>query len=229
MSYTTTSCGSPPAAPAVLVKKIETSPLKHKKRIQRLKRKLSAFVKEHGRMAKKHGLYAVALTLTYRPGDEPSGKHVSSLLDKLRAKLKRMSKPLLYVWTLERSAAYHYHLMIWLPRGIRLEQKQLTRWWTHGFSDAEACRSTFRWAKYIGKSETKEGVAKGLRLFGAGGLDMEGEDAMRFAGLPRWLQCVLPVLSRPKRIPRVGWVDILTGELFICPYVWTSRGMRLRS
>lgn len=229
MSHQKAPSGGKHSTPSELVKKIETSPLKHKKRVQRLKRRLSTFVKEHSRMAKKHGLYAVALTLTYRPGDEPSGKHVSSLLDKLRAKLKRMTKPLLYVWTLERSAAYHYHLMIWLPRGMRLEQKQLMRWWPHGFSDAEACRSTFRWAKYIGKSETKEGVAKGLRLFGAGGLDTEGQDAVRFAGLPRWLQTLLPVLSRPRRIPKVGWVDMLTGELFACPYVWTSRGMRLRS
>lgn len=228
MSHTTRSGGKHSTASG-LVKKIETSPLKHKKRVQRLKRKMSAFVKEHRRMSKIYGLYAVAITLTYPVGSVPSGKHVSSFIDKLRAKLKRMSKPLLYVWTLECATAYHYHLMIWLPRGMRLDPKLLTRWWPHGHSDAEMCRFVFRWAKYIAKPETKQGVAQGLRLFGAGGLDQEGQDAVRFAGLPRWLQGVLPVLSRPKRIPKVGWVDMLTGELFICPYVWTSRGMRLRS
>lgn len=64
MSHTTRSGGKHSTASG-LVKKIETSPLKHKKRVQRLKRKMSAFVKEHRRMSKIYGLYAVAITLTY--------------------------------------------------------------------------------------------------------------------------------------------------------------------
>ncbi|MCU4119732.1 hypothetical protein [Variovorax sp. N23] len=208
-----------------LVRKTETSPANHRKRILHLKRKLARITKEHWRMAKSHGLYAVALTLTYGVGSLPSGKDVSTFLDKLRARLRRLGKPLLYAWVLECKRAYHYHLMLWLPRGMRLDSELLARWWARGHTQAEMCQSPFRWSRYMAKSETKMHLPPGQRLFGCGGLDQAGEDAVRRACLPRWLQQALPVLSRPRRCPGGGWVDVLTGELFLCPYVWTPRGI----
>lgn len=208
-----------------LVRKIETSPANRRKRVLHLKRKLAKTTKEHQRIAKSHGFYAIALTLTYGVGAMPSGKDVSTFLDKLRARLKRLGKPLLYTWVLECKRVCHYHLMVWLPRGMRLDSVVLARWWTHGHAQAEACQSPFRWSRYMAKSETKLHLPPGQRLFGCGGLDEVGEDAVRQACLPRWLQQVLPAFSRPRRCPGGGWVDILTGELFLSPYVWTSRGI----
>lgn len=218
-----------PGSAPVLVRKTATSPAQHRKRMRRLQHKFAKTIKEQRRIAKIHGLYAVALTLTYRPTQMPKGKDISSFLDKLRAKLKRGGKPLLYTWVLECKHAYHYHLMVWLPRGIRLERTLLERWWPHGYFEAEACRSPHRWGKYMAKSETKESLPAGQRLFGYGGLDQAGEDAVRRACLPRWLQQVLPVFSRPQRCRGGGWVDVLTGEVFISPYVWTPRGIKLRA
>lgn len=204
--------------PGLVIKK-ETSPSKQRKRIRYLRRKLKAVTKEHVRMAKVHGLYAVALTLTYPESVTPSGKEVSALLDKLRAKLKRKGQPLLYTWVLERSRAYHYHLMVWLPRDMRLAPSLLQRWWPHGHHCVEQCESVSRWSKYMAKSETKETLRAGVRIFGCGGLDDAGKDAVRFACLPTWLRRQKPDIRHLLKRRGGGWVDTTTGEIYVCSWV----------
>lgn len=51
--------------PSELVKKIETSAASLKKRVRICRKKLKAVTKEHRRIAKAKGLFAVAATLTY--------------------------------------------------------------------------------------------------------------------------------------------------------------------
>ncbi|WP_312843348.1 rolling circle replication-associated protein [Diaphorobacter nitroreducens] len=193
-----------------------------------MQRKIAKTALEQRRMAKAYGLYAVALTLTYKPSENPSGKDISRFLDKLRRKLKGLGIPLLYTWVLERQEAFHYHLQIWLPRGERLDAKSRERWWPHGRTQAELCRSPARWARYLSKSETKESLPPGVRFFGTGGLDDRGQETVRRACLPRWLQRELPVFARPRRRRGGGWVDILTGELYRSPYVWKPEGITRR-
>ncbi|MCK7500314.1 MAG: hypothetical protein MZW92_66000 [Comamonadaceae bacterium] len=112
---------------------------------------------------------------------------------------------------------------------MRLPTELVARWWPHGHFDVEACRSVYRWSKYMAKSESKQKVPPSLRLFGSGGLDQAGSDAVQLAIAPTWLRRVLPVFARPRRCKRGGgWVDVLTGEIYRSPYVWSARGVRRR-
>lgn len=217
-----------PHEPAELVNKIGTSATQRKKRKRIAAKKMKEIGKAMRRMGKTKWLYAVCLTLTYAESDEFEKKHITRFNDCLRAKLKRQGHSLGYIWVLERASVLHYHLVLWLPRGYRLEHDDLARWWPHGSTSIEACRKVTAWLKYMRKSESKDNLPESARMFGYGGLDEEGKEAVKRATLPRWLKERLSCDAQPFRV-KGGWVDRSTGEFFETPWLWTPRGMRLKS
>lgn len=225
-----TLSGASTARFAELVRKIGTSPsLSSKKRRNSARKKLNSVIKEQRRQAKTADLRAVALTLTYRESADFLPKHISSFLDRLRRALKRMGYSLLYAWVLERASRLHYHLVLWLPRGYRLDAAQLTRWWPWGSNWVEACRSIGAWGRYLVKFECMASLPKGARIYGFGGLDEVGRLATSRSTLPLWLLKFLPPGRSAYRHPKCGWVDRTTGENYHSPYVWTPWGMSIRS
>jgi hypothetical protein len=219
-----------PAAHCVELAKYKTetsATLAARKRRSHGQRKLSRLTKEQHRAAKRAGLYAVAVTLTYRDNDEFSSRHISEFLARLRQFLKRKGHNLPYAWVLERAGQLHYHMILWLPRGVRIDDARLCKWWPWGSTWREGCRSVRDWSKYMSKFDGFAKLPKGARLLGYGGLDEEGQAAVARAALPRWLQKLLPHGHRARRFPGAGWVDLETGELHHSPYAWTPWGVTL--
>lgn len=212
-----------------LVKKIETSAASLKKRVRICRKKLKAVTKEHRRIAKAKGLFAVAATLTYAKESDFCAKHITRFLNCLRSKLKRKGHQLLYAWVLERAGALHYHLALWLPRGFKLNCTELAKWWPWGSTWNEACRKVSAWIHYISKRNCKTNLPTGARAFGCGGLDEQAKEAVQQAMFPRWLKALLPPNAKVKRVPKVGWLDMGTGEVYESPWVWSPRGCRLKT
>lgn len=212
-----------------LVKKIGTSATaSSRKRKNAARKKLNRVIKEQRRYAKVANLRAVALTLTYCDATTFSRKHISAFLDCLRQALKRMGYSLPYAWVLECARQLHYHLIVWLPRGYTLDPAKLSKWWRWGSTWVESCRSVKAWGRYMAKFDSIAKLPRSARLYGYGGLDGDGKLAVSRAALPRWLLVLLPAGHRVRRCLGGGWVDIVTGEVYRSPYVWTPWGAVLR-
>lgn len=212
-----------------LVKKIETSATALKKRVRICRKKLKAVTKEHRRIAKAKGLFAVAATLTFAQESDFCAKHITRFLNCLRSKLKRQGHQLLYAWVLERAGALHYHLALWLPRGFKLDCTELAKWWPWGSTWNEACRKVSAWIHYISKRNCKTNLPIGARAFGCGGLDAQGKQTTQYAMFPRWLKAVVPPSAKVKRVAKVGWINLETGEVYESPWIWTPQGCRLKA
>lgn len=213
---------------AELVRKTGTSPSPSgRKRKNAARKRLNRIITEQRRYAKSAGLRAVALTLTYRNSDKYSQKHISRFVDRLRSVLKRLGYTLPYAWRLERAGQLHYHLMLWLPRTFMLDPAKLSRWWHWGSTWVEGCRSVKAWGRYMAKFDSVAKLPERARSFGSGGLDDAGNTAVSRAALPCWLLAVLPSGHRVRRCLGGGWVNVLTGEIYLSPYVWTPWGCRL--
>ena len=114
-----------------------------------------------------------------------------------------------YAWVLECASHLHYHFIVWLPRGHKLNQAKLSSFWPWGSTWLEICRSVGAWARYMAKFNSVAKLPRGARLFGYGGLDEIGKMAVSRAGLPRWLLALLPVGHGGSRYAGGGWVDMV--------------------
>jgi hypothetical protein len=214
---------------AELVKKTGTSAtLSTKNRRTRARKKVLQAITEQRRFAKKAKRRAVALTLTFASDASFSSRHISDFLAAVRQALKRRGCTLPYAWVLERGSRLHYHLILWLPRDFDISKDKLEKWWSQGATHIQSCRCVKAWARYIAKFNCMTVIPKAARLFGYGGLDETGKTAVQRAGLPRWLQTVLPIGTCVRRLSGGGWANAETGEVHRSPYRWTPRGCVLR-
>lgn len=83
------------------------------------------------------------VTLTYREVDAFEPLHITKLLKCIRSWLARRGRKLHYVWVaeLQQRGALHYHLLIWLPRGLTLPKPDKQGWWPHGSTRIEWART----------------------------------------------------------------------------------------
>lgn len=215
-----------------LVKKIETSrSSRNIKGTKQCRKSLMATTQEHQRYARSHDLRAVSLTLTYAEPKHYSSKHISDFLEPQRSAMRRKKLKLCYIWRLERSpdGLLHYHVMLWLKRGEKITKPCLEQRWPYGCTQIEATRSPSAWTKYISKCSKLSGhLPKGARGYGRGGLDEAGTQAVRRALFPLWLKKRVPVTESAKRVKNLGWVNTVSGEVLISPYIWTGSGCVLR-
>lgn len=153
-------------------------------------------------------VFASMLTLTYRDVNGYQPKHISEYLDKVRKWLGRRGITARYQWVLElqNRGAPHYHVLLWLPKRLKVPMPDRSGMWAHGSSRAEWARAPVGYlVKYASKGDDTADLPKGARLYGVAGLDSDGRLAVHRAGLPRWLQTVSS--GRCRRVTGVGFVD----------------------
>lgn len=154
------------------------------------------------------------LTLTYRPGQYYEPHDVTGLVKNIRTYLARRGAPLAGVWKLEMTKAGnpHYHVLIWLPKGITLPKPDKRGWWVKGMTKIEWARNAVGYiAKYASKVEAGS-IPKGARLYGLLGLDAAMRCERNWWLAPRWVRDTWPKEHNPKRTKGGGWVSRLTGE-----------------
>lgn len=165
------------------------------------------------------------LTLTYRPDANYDARHVTQCVSRIREYLRRRGHGCRYVWVLENTKAGkpHYHLLLWLPRGVTLPKPDKRGWWPWGLTRIEWARSAVGYlAKYASKG-TEKPFPKGARLYGNGGLTKAGRAERSWWLCPNWVREAFGMEHRPTRAPGGGWVSRLTGDWLPSPYRLVER------
>lgn len=183
---------SPTGRTVYTVRASDLAQLNHRRRCSRMARALISCAdltqREWQRRAARFRVAFV--TLTYRPTSPWDRRHVSTYLDCCRSWLGRRGVALTYEWKAEltQRGAVHYHLLLWLPRGLSLPMADKAGWWRHGFSNMVWARKPVGYiAKYIRKDQAQR-FPKGLRIHGRGGQSQEVRQAVRFELLPTYVR-----------------------------------------
>jgi hypothetical protein len=163
------------------------------------------------------------LTLTYREVGAWNPKHISDLLQRARVWLRRRGLVLRYVWVaeLQQRGALHYHVLVWLPRGLTLPKPDKQGWWNHGSTRIEWARKPAGYlAKYATKLGSKVGIGfpPGARLHGRGGLEELGRAVSSWFNLPQWAREVCDLAGRAVRVKGCGLVERTTGVCLPSPW-----------
>lgn len=157
--------------------------------------------------------HTVFLTLTYAKVDDWRPRHIADLLAHIRKWAKRRGFPFRYVWVAEmqKRGAIHYHIVMWLPSGLRLPKPDKQGWWPHGASKTEGVKrnATGYLMKYVSKGVGGEypDLLKGARIVGYGGLDRKAQDEMHYWCLPRYIRQGVEVGERVRPVVGGGRVS----------------------
>lgn len=156
------------------------------------------------------------LTTTYREDGQWSPRHVSELLQNVRHWLARRGHRLRYAWVLEltKRGRPHYHVLVWLPRGLTLPKPDKQGWWRWGMTRIEWVKRAVGYAaKYASKGETGA-LPKGARLYGCGGHTGQALREFRWWKLPVWLRDQVTPDDRCRPMRGGGWVSMASGEVY---------------
>lgn len=172
----------------------------------------------------------IMATLTYRNDREPTAADVRDCITRARVwldrKYRHLSKEcrpkLRYVWTAEltKKGKLHYHILFFLPGGLRLPMFDRAGFWKHGMSRLEWARNGIAYiAKYASKGggDSRQKFPKGFRLHGSGGFSGEQRIARRYHLAPAWVRNCFTFDEIPKRM-KGGWISMVTGEIVESPY-----------
>ena len=165
------------------------------------------------------------LTLTYAPEITWEPEQIGGLVRCVRAYLARRGVPFRFVWVMELTKAGrpHYHMIIWLPRGLTLPKPDKQGWWPYGSTRIEWARSPVGYiTKYASKGHRDDdagpddpdgtgGFPRGARIHGNGGLSASGRMVKVWRLCPAWVRELFTVEDRPQRAPGGGWLSWLTG------------------
>ena len=220
------------------VLKIEVD--RYSQRAKRLKKTIITGARCHVQEAQTSGLRGrwAMLTTTYRPGCEFSPRDISGLLKYLRrffcsTRLARLwNLRFRYLWCLELTKAGkpHYHVLIWLPRGMRLPKPDKRGWWLHGLTRIEWARNAVGYlAKYASKftGEAVGYLPKGARTHGVGGLGDESRRELRWWKAPLDAREALGPDADIRKV-KGGYADKRTGEFWPSPWrVYFTRDGRI--
>lgn len=168
-------------------------------------------------------LRPVMITPTYAPGVNPSPRHISDLVERVRKWAARRGVDVPYVWCAElhESGRLHYHLVVWLPSRIMLPKPDKQGWWPHGMTNIKACKGAgYYVAKYATKGQNPEGRAfpKGLRTHGSGGLSQVQRQVVRWWCLPSWAREWFPAAHLDVRRVLGGFASRTSGEFRPTPW-----------
>lgn len=131
------------------------------------------------------------ITLTYRKVGEWERCHISRMVRLMRQWFHRRGVACRFVWVaeLQKRGALHYHLMVWVPRRLRLPRPDQCGWWPHGSTKIETARNPVGYmVKYATKTSPEDlfRLPKGVRLHGNGGHSDASRVALREALMPGW-------------------------------------------
>ena len=169
---------------------------------------------------------AAMLTTTYRPDVEWSPRHVSELLQHIRKYLhRRFTVQLVYVWVQESTQAGrpHYHIVLFLPKGITLPKPDKQGWWPHGMTRIEWARKAVGYiAKYASKGS--DDMPKGARCCGVGGMTPTQRQERRWWRLPERIRATTVPADDIQRAVGGGFVSRVTGERWESEWEFCSYG-----
>ena len=166
---------------------------------------------------------AAFLTLTYKDISAWKPKHITSLIKSIREYLKRKGIEFRYLWVaeLQKRGAVHYHLIVWLPKGLSLPKPDKRGWWPHGMTNIQWAKNAVGYvAKYASKGEDSAyDFPKGLRLHGCGGLGVVSRIERAWWAFPKWVRDYFTDKTcRIKRPQGGGILNWDTGEFITSPY-----------
>lgn len=192
-------------------------------RLRRMTRSVLTAARMHDFELRHQRCKPAMLTLTYREVGAWHKRHISELLRHIRNWMRRRGHRLRYVWVaeLQQRGALHYHVVLWLPRGLTLPKPDKQGWWTHGSTRIEWARRPAGYlAKYASKLDSKVGLGfpAGARLHGKGGLEEFGRAVAQWFNLPAWAREVCDLASRAMRVKGVGLVDRQSGVCLPTPW-----------
>lgn len=209
---------------------IEIDPLLAK--AQRLRKGVITGARLHDQEAKKGGFRGAwyFLTLTYRDGSNSGPCDVSELLKRMRGHFNRaksrtgrwINQSFRYVWVgeLTQQLRPHYHVMLWVPKGMFFGKVDQRGWWPHGSTQIEKARNCVGYlAKYASKftSHIAHAFPKGFRTHGVGGLGDESKRELRWWKAPSEARAALGENADIRKI-KGGYFDRLTGEMWPSPW-----------
>lgn len=192
-------------------------------RLRRLRRSVMTAARMHEFGLLHQRFKTAMLTLIYREVDGWHKRHISDLLQRVRVWMRRRGHRLRYVWVgeLQQRGALHYHVVLWLPRGLTLPKPDKQGWWPHGSTRIEWARKPVGYlAKYASKLDSKVGAGfpPGARLHGRGGLDDFGRAVASWFNLPQWAREVCDLAGRAVRVKGLGLVDRQSGVCLPSPW-----------
>jgi hypothetical protein len=200
-------------------------------RLRRLRRSVLTAARMHELELMDQRFRSAMLTLTYSQVDGWHRRHISDLLRHARNWLRRRGHRMRYVWVaeLQQRGAMHYHVVLWLPRGLTLPKPDKQGWWPHGSTRIEWARRPAGYlAKYASKLDSKVGLGfpPGARLHGRGGLGEFRAAVASWFNLPQWAREVCDLAGRAVRVKGVGLVDRQSGVCLPSPWrlSWSHAG-----
>lgn len=203
------------------------------RRVGRLKR--TVWVSGHlHKFAHVRGERVWFVTLTYRGVDDWQPGHITKAIKNCRDWLARrvIGAKLRYTWVaeLQKRGAVHYHVALWLPKGLTVPKWDKQGWWPHGMTQVVKSVNPIGYLmKYLSKVGAFHKFPAGCRLFGIGGLDSQARKIRTWINYPQWLKQSVGV-GEIRRTPS-GYLVHATGELLKSPWrvVWTRAGLFLSS
>lgn len=208
-------------------------------RAQRLKKSVITSARLHDEEAKKGSARGAwyMLTTTYASGSDCSARDISELLKRIRGHFNRVVRSRVgrdrevfrYLWVgeLTKRLRPHYHVLIWIPRGVFIPKADQRGWWPHGSTNIQKARNAVGYlAKYASKfcPAAAEAFPKGFRTHGVGGLGDESKRELRWWKSPSEARDALGPLADIRKALG-GYVDKLTGEFWPSPWrVFFDRG-----
>lgn len=202
-----------------------SAPCCAERRVKRLKRSVWASGHLHGIASAGHRPPVCwFVTLTYKGLDDWRPDHMSDAVQGFRNWCRSKGVPCRYTWVgeLQQRGAVHYHLLVWLPIGLRMPHWDRTTrlssnrdrapFWPHGMTNTEVAKSGVGYLmKYLSKLGELTKFPKGIRLYGIGGLDKQARAVRTWYNLPEWAKSGYGV-GELKRV-RSGLCVLATGEL----------------
>lgn len=163
------------------------------------------------------------VTLTYAEANAWQPDHIAVAIDAYRHWCGRRGVVCKYVWVgeLTKTGRVHYHLICWLPHGVRMtfwdrprrvKGKKTQAFWIHGMSNTQPSKKGVAYLmKYLSKMGELHVFPKGMRLHGVGGLTPEARAIKAWSNLPLWVRADHGV-GDIKRLG-CGYLDTTSGEI----------------
>ncbi|MEO6967510.1 MAG: hypothetical protein ABI132_03500 [Rhodanobacteraceae bacterium] len=132
------------------------------------------------------------LTFTYAANTRGKPCDLSECVRHIRQWAARRGVHVRRVWVgeLQKRGALHYHVLLWLPRHLRLPMLDVRGWWPHGMTKIETARNAVGYlVKYASKCrpEDLKRLRKGMRLHGHGGGFPAWREYLRDKLRSRWI------------------------------------------
>jgi len=205
----------------------------------RLKKSLITGARLHDQEAKAGSFRGAwyMLTTTYRNGSDAGPRDISEALKRVRGFFNRAVRlrfrsyrpRFRYLWCgeLTKAGVPHYHVLIWIPRGIFIPKLDRQGWWPHGHTQIQKARNAVGYlAKYASKfvPDMVAAFPKGFRTHAVGGLNEESKRELRWWKAPKTARDVLGAMADIRKALG-GYVDKITGEFWPSPWkVITDKG-----